>query len=133
MSTTGWNKTFGGVVTKSQGFFDVGSVMNVEDTLMASLPYAQAGYMLRNTLTMLFFLYVRTMELQEAENAQFSHMDDHMIKVFCEETAAFYVDANVPKMTMEAAVEQGKIKAPMSTQDVIRAKRPDFNGEKTPF
>lgn len=103
------------------------------DTLMASLPYAQAGYMLRNTLTMLFFLYVRTMELQEVENAQFSHMDEHMRKVFCESPAAFYVDATGPKMTMDAAVEKGKIKAPISTEDVIRTKRPDFNGDQTPL
>ena len=99
--------------------------------LMDALPYAKQGFMLRNTLTMLFFLYARTMELQEPENAQFSHFDDVMKKVFTEMEAAFYTVNGVPKIAMADAVAKGLIKAPLSTQEVIRLQRPFFNDDKT--
>ena len=101
--------------------------------LMDSLPYAKQGFMLRNTLTMLFFLYARTKDLQEVENAQFTHFDDVMKRVFTEMEAAFYTTDGVAKMPMGDAVKKGLIKTPLSTQDVIRLKRPEFNGEKTPI
>jgi len=101
--------------------------------LMDALPYAKQGFMLRNTLTMLFFLYARTMDLQEPENAQFSHFDDVMKKVFTEMEAAFYTVKGVPKMAMSEAVNKGLIKAPLSTQEVIRLQRPSFNDDKTPI
>jgi hypothetical protein len=105
------------------------------ETVMSQLPYASQGYMLRNTLTMLFFLYVRSQELQEPENGQYSHMDDHMRKVFTELPAAFYTADGVAKMPMDEAIKKGHIKAPLSTQDVIRlkAKHKNFNTEKTPI
>ena len=101
--------------------------------LMDALPYAKEGFMLRNTLTMLFFLYARTRDLQEPENAQFSHFDDIMKKVFTEMDAAFYTAKGVPKMEMGDAVKKGLIKAPLSTQEVIRLQRPTFNDDKTPL
>jgi len=106
-------------------------VMGVK--LMDSLPYAKQGFMLRNTLTMLFFLYARTMDLQEAENAQFSHFDEVMRKVFTEMSASFYTANGVAKIPMEEAVKKGLVTVPMTTQDVIRLKRPTFNDEKTPI
>jgi len=99
--------------------------------LMDVLPYAKQGFMLCNTLTMLFFLYVRTMGLQEPENSQFSHFDDVMKKVFTEMEAAFYTADGVPKIAMADAVKKGLIKAPLSTQEVIRLKKPFFNDKKT--
>ena len=101
--------------------------------LMDSLPYARQGFMLRNTLTMLFFLYIRTMNLQEPENGQFSHFDDLMKKIFTEMEAAFYTVKGVPKMPMAEAQNKGLIKAPLSTQEVIRLQRPEFNGDRTPL
>ena len=102
-------------------------------TLMDLLPYAKQGFMLRNTLTMLFFLYARSMDLQEQENAQFTHFDDVMKKVFTEMEAAFYTADGIPKIAMSEAVKKGYTKAPLSTQDVIRLKRPSFNHENTPI
>lgn len=102
--------------------------------LMDALPYAKQGFMLRNTLTMLFFLYARTMDLQEVENAQFSHFDDVMKKVFTEMEAAFYTPSKgVAKIAMADAVKKGLIDAPLSTQEVIRLQRPTFNNPRTPI
>lgn len=101
--------------------------------IMESLPYAQKGFMLRNTLTMLFFLYARTMGLQEVENAQFSHFDDHMTKVFTTMPAAFYTTENVAKLPMSEAIKKGYVETPISTLDVIRLKRSNFNQENTPI
>jgi hypothetical protein len=101
--------------------------------LMDSLPYAQKGFMLRNTLTMLFFLYVRTMDLQEPENAQFSHFDEVMKKVFVDMPASFYTANGVTKIPMDEAIAKGLTKEVLSTQDIIRLKRPNFNSEKTPI
>lgn len=103
------------------------------EKLMDALPYAKQGFMLRNTLTMLFFLYARTMGLQEPENGQFSHFDAVMEKVFGKMEAAFYTADGVPKIEMAKAVEKGYIKAPITTQDVIRLKKPTFNEDKTPI
>jgi len=101
--------------------------------LMDALPYARRGFMLRNTLTMLFFLYARTMDLQEKENAQFSHFDDVMRKVFTEMPAAFYTAEGVPKIPMDDAVKKKLISAPLSTVEVIKLKRPAFNDKRTPI
>lgn len=103
------------------------------DTLMGSLPYARSGFMLRNTLTMLFFLYARTMDLQEKENAQFSHFDNVMKKVFMELPAAFYTADGVSKIEMADAVAKKLISAPLSTVEVIKLKRPTFNDKRTPI
>ncbi len=73
------------------------------------------------------------MDLQEPENTQFSHFDDIMKKVFTEIPSTFYTAEGVPKMEMSDAIEKGLIAAPLSTQDVIRLKRPDFNDDKTPI
>jgi len=99
--------------------------------LMDTLPYVKQGYMLRNTLTILFFLYVRTMDLQEPENSQYSHYDNVMEKIFTEMNAEFYTTDGVLKIPMVDAVAKGLIKAPLSTQDVIRLKRPEFNDKRT--
>lgn len=99
--------------------------------VMDELPYAKQGFMLRNTLMMLFFFYVRTMNLEEPENSQFCHFDDVMKKVFIEMDAAFYTAEGIPKIKMTEAVKRGLIKIPLSTQDVIRLKRPEFNDKRT--
>ena len=99
--------------------------------LMNTLPYAKQGYMLRNTLTMLFFLYVRTMDLQEPENSQYSHFDYVMKKVFTEMNAEFYKTEEVPKIAMIDAITKRLITTPLSTQDVIRLKKPEFNDKST--
>lgn len=103
------------------------------ESLMSKLDLVSKGYMLRNTLTMLFFIYVRTMELQEVENAQFSHFDDVMIAAFAKQPAAFYTAEKVPKILMTKAIKEGIITRPLTTEEVIRVKKPTFNNEGTPI
>jgi hypothetical protein len=105
----------------------------MDSLVMDKLPCVKQGFMLRNTLTMLFFLYIRTVELHEPENVQFCHFDDVMKKVFTEMDAAFYTAEGVPKIETTEAVKKGLITAPLSTQEVIRLKRPEFNDDKTPI
>jgi len=50
--------------------------------LMDKLPLVQQGFMLRNTSTMLFFIYARAQDLQDAENAQLFTSDALMNAVF---------------------------------------------------
>ena len=45
--------------------------------------------------------------------------------------AAFYTSEGIPKIEMSEAVKKGLIKIPLSTQNVIRLKRPEFNDKRT--
>lgn len=103
--------------------------------LMDSLPYVSQGYMLRNTLTMLFFLYARTMNLQEPETGSFSHFDSVMEQAFAKMPATFYKGNGKKdeKMLMSKALEDKVIDKELTTQDVIRITRPDFYAEDTPL
>src|SRR5205085_7423861 len=105
------------------------------EALMTYLPYASKGYLLRNTCTMLFYIYAHAQNLQENENAQFAHFDAVMDTAFAKEAAAFYsfkTESGKPdKMTMQQALNSKVLTAPMSTQEVIRVTHPSFNQENT--
>lgn len=62
--------------------------------LMDNLPLVKQGFMLRNTSTMLFFIYARAQNLQDTENAQLVTSDEVMNAVFDSQdpalAAAFY-------------------------------------------
>lgn len=122
--------------------------------LMDQLPMVKQGYLLRNTVTLLFYIYAHARALQKAENAQFAQSDDLMNQVFGGTIPAAYYswkvntgktkvkkvkaldgtvsEITVPaldgrKMPMDDAVAQGAIAAPLNTYDVIRVSYPDFN------
>ena len=99
--------------------------------LMDFLPCVKAGFLLRNSLTLLLFIYHRNNNLQEKENKQYSHFDDFMNKIFTEMDSEFYLDVNNGKILMTEAIERGIINYPLSTQEVIRLKRPEFNQDDT--
>lgn len=101
-------------------------------SLMEALPYASQGYLLRNTCTMLFFIYAHAQELQEPENAQFTHFDAVMSNAFAKLPAVYYADKN-GKMLMQKAIDQKLISKPLTTEEVIRLKRPEFNADRTPI
>lgn len=111
----------------------IDNITNIFSTkLMDFLPCVKAGFVLRNSLTMLLFIYFKNNDLQE-ENKQYSHFDDFCNKIFIEMDAEFYSDTNHSKMLMSEAIEREIIKVPLSTQDVIRLKRPEFNQDDTPM
>lgn len=99
--------------------------------LLDFLPCVKAGFLLRNSITLLFYIYMKNNNLQEKENSQYSHFDDFMNKIFVEMYSEFYTDLNYGKMLMIEAIERGIIEHPLSTQDVIRLKRPEFNQDDT--
>jgi hypothetical protein len=103
--------------------------------LMDYLPLAREGYLLRNTCTMLFYIYAHAQELQLAENAQFATFDAVMESAFVKSPAAFYSfktdGGKSDKITMAQAVMAKHVSSAISTQDVIRVTHPGFNQENT--
>lgn len=112
--------------------------------LMENLGMVQQGYLLRNTTTMLFYIYAHAMDLQNAANAQLARSDNVMNEAFGGAIAAAFYSYPDPsgrtkktksgdqvpvilKTTMAQALAQGLIAAPLNTYDVIRVTHPDFN------
>ncbi|CAH6421701.1 Hypothetical protein HVR_LOCUS1340 [uncultured virus] len=94
--------------------------------LMDSLQMVRQGYLLRNTSTMLFYIYAHTNTLQDVNNAQYARSDDVMMHAFGGQiAAAFYsyrgVDGKIAKLSMAQAVAQGIIPNAMNTYQVIAA------------
>ena len=99
--------------------------------LMDSLPLIRQGYSLRNSITMLFYIYVYVNQLQNPQNAQLTRSDQVMRAAFDGQIpASFYSyrdeNGRSTKITMNQAVTQGLISGPMNTYDVIRQTYPDF-------
>lgn len=111
--------------------------------LMDSLPRVAEGYLLRNTSTMLFYIYAHAQGLQDPNNAQFARSDAVMDQAFGGQIpAAFYsfrgADGKIQKVTMAEAVAQGAIPAPgLNTYQVISALYPvgtkNSKGEEAGF
>ena len=108
------------------------ATQNPGAALMDSLPMVAQGYLLRNTSTMLFYIYAHANNLQAADNAQFARSDQVMMDAFGGQIpAAFYsykgADGKTAKVSMAQAVQQGLINGAMNTYDVIRASYPTFD------
>jgi len=101
--------------------------------LMDFLPCVKAGFLSRNSVIILFYIYIKNNDLKEKENKQYSHFDDLMTKIFVEMNAEFYINSNHNKMLITEAIEQQIIEQSLSTQEVIRLKRPEFNQDDTPI
>lgn len=117
--------------------------------LMDQLPLVKQGYFLRNTCTMLFYIYARQNSLQATQegdgkhNGQDSLSDDRMNAAFDDRRipAAFWAERiyvgkgrnkkgaesdkyATNKMLMQDAVDQGKAAVPMTTYEVIESMYP---------
>jgi len=112
-----------------------------------SLTMAQQGYLLRNTTTMLFYIYAHAMDLQEGNNAQYARSDAVMDQAFGGDIpAAFYVYPEpsnktkknksgkvspvLLKVTMDQAVAMGLIPRSLNTYDMIKVAHPDFTPDR---
>lgn len=103
--------------------------------LVDQLGLVKGGYMLRNTITMLFYIHAYADSLQDPANAQLTHSSAAMRRAFDNKDipAEFYtqkekqVDGRIKttKIRMVDAVAQGIPQ--MSTYDVIRASNPTFD------
>lgn len=99
--------------------------------LIDFLPCLKDGFVLRNSLILLCHIYIKNNSLQEKENLQYFHFDDLMNKIFVEMNCEFYSDTNNGRMLMTEAVERNIINKSLSTEEVIRLKRPEFNQDNT--
>lgn len=100
--------------------------------LMDQLVMAKQGYLLRNTSTMLFYIYAHAQQLQAEDNAQFTRADEVMIEAFGGDIpAAFYsykgADGKTVKVTMNEAINRGVLVDPINTFQAIQQVHPDFN------
>jgi len=92
--------------------------------LMDSLPMASQGYLLRNTSTMLFYIYAHANQLQAEDNAQYARSDEVMMQAFGGDIPASWlsyrgVDTKPVKVSMTDAINQGIVQQPMNTYQVI--------------
>jgi hypothetical protein len=103
------------------------------EALMTSLPMVSQGYLLRNTSTMLFYIYAHAyvdpqtgqQGLQATDNAQFARSDEVMMAAFGGQIpASFYAfrgqDGKPAKVPMSQAVAQGMVERPLNTYEVIQ-------------
>lgn len=96
------------------------------DLLMNHLPMVKQGFLLRNTCTILFYIYAHNNGLQ-LSNAQFAHSDEVMVRAFGGTIpAAFYSyigeNGKNLKVPMNKAVSMGLISAPVNTYNAVAAK-----------
>lgn len=102
------------------------------EALMDSLDLAKQGYFLRNTGTMLFFIYAHVNQLQGQADASYAKVDDVMNAAFNGTIpAAFYryrEDGSTSKVTMDRAIELGLVpEGGLNTFQVIKRIHADFN------
>ena len=108
-------------------------------SLMESLPLVKQGYALRNTITMLFYVYAHANDLQLEENRQLARSDHIMMEAFGGKIHAAYYSYKVKKpnprgkvppptrivkMPMDDAVATGKIPRRLNTYEVIAKSYP---------
>lgn len=102
-----------------------------DPSLISNLRMATQGYLLRNTSTMLFYIYAHANNLQAQDNAQYATSDQVMMNAFGGQIAAAFFsykdDNKTVKIPMDVAVQQGIIQAPLNTYDVVRSTHPNFN------
>jgi hypothetical protein len=96
--------------------------------LMDFLPMAKEGYFLRNTITMMFYIYAHAQNLQNSDNAQFTRSDDVMSHAFGGNIpAAFFSSRDTQgkpvKMLMTDYIQQGG--QAYNTYDIIRSQYPE--------
>lgn len=79
--------------------------------LMDLLPNARQGYLLRNTSTLLFYIYAHAQQLQDPQNGQYVRSDDVMTRAFGGNIPATFhpaaVDGKAGKVSMAVAIANG--------------------------
>jgi len=107
------------------------------EALMDKLPLIKEGLALRNSITILYYLYVRANGLQMEDNASFTKVDDHWRQCFGGNIpATFFLlpseedGSKPPKILMTQAVKDKLTPKPLNTFDAMRRVLPDFNPEE---
>lgn len=102
---------------------------NLSRNLFDYLPQASQGYLLRNTSTMLFYIYAHANNLQERNNAQYARSNEIMDAAFGGNIPATFLsyraaNGKTAKVLMERAVQENIIAGPMNTYQVISSMYP---------
>lgn len=102
--------------------------------LMDLLTEVQRGFLLRNTCTMLFYIYAHASQLQDQNNAQNVHSDEVMDAAFGGEIPASFFSSKIQgqkgkiqKVLMPQAIQAGLINRPLNTYEVISQSYPANN------
>ncbi len=113
-------------------FGSIRPAQSAKERLMDYLPCLKSGYFLKNSATMLFFIYAHENKLQDETNGSLAKSDNVLNHVFGGQIpSAFYryigPDGKKVKITMKDAIEKGLITKPLNTFDVIKAVDPKFD------
>jgi hypothetical protein len=98
----------------------------VGSSLLDVLPRAREGFFLKNSLTLLMYIYAVTNNLKSKvqSEGQKNIPDDRMNKVFGKSNALYYHEPGQNKVLMTTAGKK------LSTYDVVSGKNNDFNPNK---
>jgi len=99
------------------------------EALMDQLPLVQQGYLLRNTSTMLFYIYAHANGTQDTQNAQYASSDAVMDNAFGGSIPADFfsykdaVTGKPIKVSMDEAVASGLVQRKLNTYDAVKLSR----------
>lgn len=97
-----------------------------KSNLLEKLPRAREGYMLKNSLTLLMYIYFKVNSLKSTKKSE-GHLnipDDRMNNAFGSVIALYYQEANQPKILMSKSGKK------METYAVVAGKNTSFNPER---
>lgn len=112
------------------------STLSNNKYLMDELPFARKGYVLRNTITMLFYIYMHNNNLQDPLNSQYGKFDQHLERCFGESSsfaAVFNVSKDANENTTKELMKVASLKpnfTPKNTFEVIKSVHSDFDTKK---
>lgn len=102
------------------------------EALMDSLPLLRQGYSLRNSITMLMYIYTHTNQLQDPDDGTFIHPDSNMNEAFGGQIPATFFTyrdetGRLTKISVDEATRRGLLSYPLNTYEIIALSHPDFN------
>ena len=94
--------------------------------LLDSLPRAREGYFLKNSITLLMYIYssVNNLKSKVVSEGQKNIPDDRMNTIFGKNTALYYQEPGSPKVLMSKSGQN------ISTYAVVSGKNSNFNQDK---
>ena len=103
-----------------------GSAFIIKSNLLDALPRAKEGYFLKNSLTLLMYIYagINKLKSKVASEGQKNIPDDRMNHIFGKLLALYYQEPNSPKILMSKSGQK------MTTYEVVAGKNSKFNPAK---
>ena len=103
-----------------------GTQFIAKSNLLESLPRAREGFFLKNSITLLMYIYATVNHLKSTQisEGQKNIPDDRMNTVFGKNIALYYQEPNSPKVLMDKSGQK------LSTYAVVSGKNSQFTPEK---